>query len=354
MFILLLLFTSKLIAQKDSAKHKHILIFPVIARSIETSWSFGLAGSSTFHLSKFDSATRTSNIQSILLYSLKKQFIAAITGSIYFKNEEYILHEQLSYSSFPDKFWGIGKYTSGKPEDYKFNQYYIYLHLMKNLGNKLFAGLLFEFQNVLEVDYVKGGLFDQQNIVGRTPYKVSGLGLSFTFDNRNNAFAPDKGYFAQLYFNHFDKGFGSNYNYTNLVVDCRKFISIYKKQVLALQAFSFTNFGDEIPLRSLATFGGANLMRGYYAGRYRDKQQFIFQTEYRIPISKRLGAVAFYSLGDVGNSLHEFAIKDLKYAYGGGLRIALNKSEKLNLRLDYGIGQGKKNNGFYLQLGESF
>ena len=39
--------------------------------------------------------------------------------------------------------------------------------------------------------------------------------------------------------------------------------------------------------------------------------------------------------------------------YGGGLRIALNQTERLNLRLDYGIGAGKSN-GFYLQLGEAF
>ncbi len=42
----------------------------------------------------------------------------------------------------------------------------------------------------------------------------------------------------------------------------------------------------------------------------------------------------------------------LKYSYGGGLRVMLSKSEKLNLRLDYGIGE--QSSGFYFQLGEAF
>ena len=354
-FIVLLFFCVELHAQKDTIRTKHILFFPVISKSIETSWSLGLAGSSTFHLAKFDSLTRTSNLQSVLLYSLKKQFVAAINGTIYSKGEEYILHEQFSYSSFPDKFWGLGNQSADNlAEDYTFKQCYVYLHLMRNLGNNLFAGLLFEYQNVMEVDYLKGGLFDQQNIAGRTPYKVAGLGLSFTYDNRNDAFAPDKGYFAQFYFNHFDHGFGSDFTYTNFIVDLRRYFRIYQKQVLALQVYSFTNAGDEIPLRSLGSIGGANMMRGFYAGRYRDKQELIIQSEYRIPLKKRFSAVGFYSLGDVGNTIKDYSLSNIKYAYGAGLRIALNKSEKLNLRLDYGIGQGNHNKGFYLQLGEAF
>jgi len=353
--LILLSFKPALLAQKDSARSKHILLFPVVSKSIETSWSFGLAGASTFHISKLDTITRTSNMQSVVLYSLKKQFVAALNGTIYFHNEEYILHEQLSYSSFPDKFWGLGSESPDSAmEDYAFKQYYVYLHLMRNLGNNLFAGLLFEFQNLMEIDYKKGGIFDQQNIVGRDPYKVSGLGLSLTYDTRNDAFAPDRGYFAQTYFNHFDKSFGSTYNYTNLVVDLRTYFRFYKKQVLALQAYSFTNFGNEVPLRSLASLGGSNMMRGYYAGRFKDVQQLVFQTEYRMPVYKRIGAVVFYNFGTVGKTLNDISVNDLKYSYGAGLRIKLNKTERLNLRLDYGIGQGANNKGFYLQLGEAF
>lgn len=341
-------------AQKDSVKAKHLLILPVIARSIETGWSFGTVGAFTFHLSAKDTISRTSNLQLLLLYSTKKQLVTAINGSQYFHKEKYILNEQFSFSSFPDKFWGLGKNTTDSAEEpYKFNQYYVYLHLLRKVAPHLFIGILYEMQRVWKITYVPGGLFDQQQIVGRNGYSISGFGSSLTYDKRNNAFAPDKGFFGQLYFNHFDKFWGSDFNYTNIVLDLRKYIPVAAHQVLAFQLFSFNNTGKEVPIRSLASFGGANRMRGYYDGRYKDQQQLILQGEYRFPLYKRFGAVAFAGAGNVSRNFADYSLSDLKYSYGGGIRFALDKKEKLNLRVDYGMGQGK-NSGFYLQLGEAF
>jgi len=51
--------------------------------------------------------------------------------------------------------------------------------------------------------------------------------------------------------------------------------------------------------------------------------------------------------------LGDINFEHFKYSYGGGLRVALNQKEKLNLRLDYGLAKGGSQ-GFYLQLGEAF
>jgi len=342
-------------AQKDSVGRKgHLLILPVIARSIETSWSFGTAISGTFHINKNDSTIRTSNLQGLVLYSLKKQFIAAVNGTIYFPGEKYILSQQFSYSYFPDKFWGLGRFTPDSiAESYDFRQFYVYLHGQRSLARHLYIGAIYEYQRLLKVEYISGGLFDKQNIQGRHGYQVSGLGASLTYDTRNDAFAPDKGVFLQGSFNHFNNFLGSDFEYTNYVIDTRGFIKTYKNQVLALQAYAFLNNGD-VPLRSLASFGGANSMRGYYDGRYRDKDQVVLQAEYRMPVYRRLGAVVFGGIGNVSNNCDYIALEGLKYSYGGGLRIALTRSEKLNLRLDYGISRGARSKGFYFQLGEAF
>ena len=338
---------------KDTLHLKHILVFPVIARSIETDWSFGVAGSATVRLFKKDTMARTSNIQALALYSLKKQFVAAINGAIYFRKEKYVLNEQLSYSSFPDKFWGLGQNTNdSSEEDYSFKQYYIYLHLMRKVAPDWFIGGLFEFQNLMDVDYVKGGLYDTENIPGKNGYHVSGLGLSLTYDNRNDAFSPDKGSFIQFHFTHFNNVFGSSFNYTNWVIDARKYFKAYKNQVLAVQALWVGNEGNNVPIRSLASLGGSTNMRGYYEGRYRDKGKDVLQAEYRIPVYNRWGAVAFGSMGNVSSSIKDVTI-NCKYAWGAGLRFALNKNEKLNLRLDYGISS-EHTSGLYFQLGEAF
>ncbi|PWT78633.1 MAG: hypothetical protein C5B59_01360 [Bacteroidetes bacterium] len=342
-------------AQSDSTAKKHqFLVLPIVARSIETSWSFGAAVSSTFHIkSPTDTPTRTSNLQALGLYSLKNQLVFAINGSIYFPGEKNIIDQQISYSYFPDKFWGLGKNTPhSNEESYNYKQFYVYLHPKQKVGKGLFIGLRYEFQAVWAVEYDSGGIFDKEQILGRYGYIASGLGASFTYDTRNNAFAPDRGGMMQFYFNHFDNIFGSTYRYTNFVVDIREFFKLYKQQVLALQAYGFFNTG-EVPLRSLASIGGSNSMRGYYAGRYRDHNQFVLQAEYRVPVFWRFGCVAFTDIGNVGRTLGDLNFDYLKFSYGGGIRIALSKVERLNLRLDYGFGL-KGGSGFYFQLGEAF
>lgn len=339
--------------QADSAK-KSLLILPVITRSVETGFSFGAVGSSTFHYGKKDSLTRTSNQQAIVLYSLKKQLITALNGTIYFPREKFILNDQVSFSYFPDKFWGIGKYAPDSAEEsYIFKQCYVYLHFLAAVRKNLFIGILYEYQNLLKVDYTRDGLFDKQNVTGRHGYKVSGLGLSLTYDNRSNAFSPDKGAFVQLHASDFRHFLGSDYSFTAIVLDARKYIRTYKQQVLALQLYDQVNSGNNVPLRSMAALGGANSMRGLYSGRYRDNNQLVLQAEYRLPIAGRFGAVVFAGAGDVGHTATDYSLNNLKYSYGGGIRFAVDKKEKLNIRLDYGLA-GRGNNGLYFQLGEAF
>lgn len=337
----------------NKSQHKSLLL-PLVTKSIETNWSFGLASVTTLRLSKSDTTSRTSNVEAIALYSLRKQFIAVLNSNLYFKNEKYVLTSQVSYSSFPDKFWGLGNKTSSIAEEpYLFQQYYINAHLLRNMGNQFFIGAIADFQNVLNVEYERGGLFDKENIAGKDGYRSAGLGISFTYDRRNHAFTPNKGVFAQVFLTGYSKMFSSSYDFLTLAMDFRKYITVHKKQVLAIQAYTLNNIGKDIPLRNLASLGGANSMRGYYSGRFRDQDMMVLQTEYRLPVAGRFGLAFFASLGSVANKLSDYSIQGFKYSYGGGVRFALNKTERLNLRIDYGIGKGK-NNGLYFQIGEAF
>lgn len=353
--VLLLTISFSLKAQKDSIQKKiKIQLLPVLTHSVETGWATGALLSSTFRLKTKDTLTRTSGMQALLLYTFRKQFVGAINGAVYFPHEKYIANYQFSFSHFPDKFWGLGNNSPDSAEEpYTFEQAYVYLHLLRNIGSDFFIGALYEYQNLFKVDFLKDGLFDKQNVAGRYGYIISGIGASFTFDDRNNAFSPDRGNFAQFSFNHFDRVFGSDYYYTNYVIDIRKFWKIYRNNIIAFQLYNFINTGNEIPLRSLASLGGAYRMRGYYDGRYKDKNEMILQAEDRMHLIGRFGAVVFAGLGDVAHTPFNYQLNELKYSFGAGVRFALNKKEKLNLRLDYGFAKDG-NSGFYFQLGEAF
>lgn len=357
MLLLVISFLNLQAQQKDSTLTKnHLLAVPVISRSIETDWSFGAGGSYTFYTTrKKDSATRTSVINFLGSYSLRKQFIFLIRGPVFFPGEKYILNSNLSYSYFPDKFWGLGNgTTTPMAEDYDFRQYYIYLHAQRLLGRKFFAGISYEFQRVVDINVQQGGLFDVQDVKGRAPYQVSGIGASLSWDTRNNTFWPDKGHLLSVSATHFTSLLLSDHRYTNIVADARWFLRLNRKQIIALQAYGFFNTGTDVPIRSLASLGGADRMRGFFNGRYRDNDLLTIQAEYRLQLFRRWSAVAFTGAGDVNGKFSKPEWNRLKYSIGGGLRFATNKNERQHIRIDYGVGNGKGNYGLYLQFGEAF
>jgi len=119
--------------------------------------------------------------------------------------------------------------------------------------------------------------------------------------------------------------------------------------MLAFQYYGLFTFG-EVPYRNLAILGGSQMMRGYYAGRYRDKMFMGLQGEFRFPVYWRFGGAAFASAGQVAGET-PFNFKSIHYAAGAGIRFSVLPRENLNLRFD--VAYGDKVN-YYVVLAESF
>jgi hypothetical protein len=95
------------------------------------------------------------------------------------------------------------------------------------------------------------------------------------------------------------------------------------------------------------------MLRGYFAGRYRDNTFAMVQLEYRQFFWWKLGFVAFVGAGNVADEILNFGFSDLKYSYGAGLRLRFNEKQKVNLRVDMGFGNdGTK--GIYFGIEEAF
>lgn len=342
--------------QKDSTsntKRNRLLIFPITSRTPETNWAFGFAGAYIFHAhSRTDTVTRTSTIPFGGLYTLNKQVVLGLGANIFFPGEKYVLRMENSFSSFPDKFWGIGNHTAEDAlERYNFQQFYINPQLLRKVYRKFFLGINYEYQRVFDFHYQTGGVFDQQNVIGRYGSYASGLGLIITRDSRNNAYSPDQGSLLQLIYTNFNRYFGSQFNYAYVELDVRKFIPITPTQVLALQTFGTFTSGN-VPFRNLAVIGSPTVMRGYYSGRYRDKNLLAFQAEYRAHVWWRFGVVGFAGLGQVQDKIKDIRLDEFKYSVGGGVRLALLQKERFNLRFDYGFGN--QSQAFYVIVSEAF
>jgi len=79
-------------------------------------------------------------------------------------------------------------------------------------------------------------------------------------------------------------------------------------------------------------------MRGYYSGRYRDHNYAAAQIEYRKVFNRMFGLVIFAGAGEVASEIKQITFQELKPNGGVGFRIKMARSERVNLRMDTGLG----------------
>jgi outer membrane translocation and assembly module TamA len=123
-----------------------------------------------------------------------------------------------------------------------------------------------------------------------------------------------------------------------------------EKDVLATRLV-VRSASDEVPFFLLSTFGGKTDLRGYPAGRYRDRSMFALQAEYRWQMSDRWIFTGFAGVGEVANSFSEMG-ENLLPAVGIGARFLLSEKHKVGLSVD--IAAGNDGTEFYFGVGESF
>jgi outer membrane translocation and assembly module TamA len=338
----------------DTTKKVNFLAVPILFRTPETGWAYGLSSSASFKTSfKSDTLTRTSVIQLMGIFSQRQQNIQAIDATIYFPKESYILYFQSSHSYFPDNLWGIGQHTNNDAlERFASQQFFLTPHFKKRIWKRLFAGAIADYQNLININYQQNGVFDKEVVFGRSPYQILGLGLSLSYDTRNVAFWPTKGVFFQTQGVTYNSALVSDYDFTKWMMEFRFFKSIAKNHILAGQIHHVYNEGN-VPFRSLSSFGGANQMRGFYQGRFKDKSMYSVIVEYRPYLFWKLSACVFAGTGNVYSQFNQINLNQLKYSFGGGLRMAILEKEKLHLRVDYGYSDAY-NQGFYFTIGECF
>lgn len=110
-----------------------------------------------------------------------------------------------------------------------------------------------------------------------------------------------------------------------------------------------------VPFNNLALLGGESTMRGYYLGRYRDKNLLAAQAELRwLPFgfSKRLGGTLFGSLGTIAPTVSQLQLNQVRWAAGGGIRFLFFQKKDVYLRGD--LGFTREGTGLYFSLGEAF
>jgi hypothetical protein len=332
---------------------------PVIFYQPETGTGFGATAIYLFTL-KGDT-TRTENhrlfqssLSAVGIYTTKKQVITSLNAELFPGGGRYRILTGLAYIRFPNLFWGIGNDTpSAVEEDYTPVLVAANGEIQKEFAPRWYAGGFGQI-GIRELSTVEPeGLLDSGLVPGSEDGTVVTLGLLLTRDTRSSNTYPHWGSFHQLRASFSDGFFGSKYDFQTFTLDLRTYLRMPSASVLVLRGLGVAS-GDIPPFDLLPQLGGESLLRGYFAGRYRDRSLLAFQTEYRTPIWWRIGGTVFAAAGQVADDLGGVAFDRFHTSAGFGLRFQLDRQEELNIRMDFGWGFDIESSGFYLGFGEAF
>jgi hypothetical protein len=329
------------------------LALPIVFYSPETQAAAGIVGIYYFRLPGSLSTSRASNIKGDAIYTQLGQLFLQLQPQIYILNETYFIDADFSFIRFADKFWGIGNSTGWENEERYENEIVrVRLTVFRQLFPQLNIGIQYHNETFTMLSVVpNGALATDPSISGREGSKNTGIGLLLNYDSRDNPFSPTRGSFYQATLMNYNRGLGGNHDFWLYTFDARKFFALRAEEVLAVQGYLSFVPGDA-PFQMLPRLGGSARMRGFYEGRFRDKQLLVMQSEYRRPIVWRFGMAVFLGLGSVSGSFDEIALKRLKVAYGIGIRFAITPEERVFARIDFGKAAGIY--GFYIQVNEAF
>ena len=333
-------------------KKGSLVPLPLAFYSPETSLAFGGVLFNLFRTVPEDTLSKFSNVRTAIIFTLRSQLLIDVDHDIFTRDEQYRITGKFLYAKFPDFFYGIGNQTEEKDEElYNANNLNIKTQIMGQVFDNFYAGLIYNFYYLGNIEKKAGGILDTANIVGADGGISSGVGIIIQWDTRDFNLNSSRGHFIEIATRHYRNYLGSDFSYNIIELEALKFFTLAPKHVLGLQ-FQGRFSNREVPFQQLSLLGGDKLMRGYYRGRYRDKVLYAAQAEYRWQFYRRFGLVVFGGLGDVSEEFNSFDFSDVKPSYGFGLRYMILPKRKVNLRLDFGFG--KETQGIYINITEAF
>ena len=351
-------FIRKMFFEKDSSRRPSLVLVPVITSSPETGLELGGTALVSFYSDTTNKVTHVSKVSGYGTITTKSQTILTLSANYWSPGNKLHLSGSASYIYYPFEFWGIGNATRQVNEDNLIeHRSKINLESEKKYGDFLIGVVAGAFHYKFS-DSNPDGIFNTSpQVEDKNGGSTIFAGPSVIFDTRNNNTYTTKGTIVTAYLNVMQGVLGNN-NYEGAFfnIEYSGFFAFTKQLMLGFDVQEQSLLGGQSPFYLLPAMGSDEMMRGYYTGRFRDRNFIAGQTELRYRFADRFGVAAFAGTGEVFHT--NFVARDLKPDYGGGVRYFFDVQKALSIRMDYGVGEKRpgesRQSGFYVALGESF
>ena len=319
--------------------------------SATTGLGLGLLGTATYSADHTDPTLPRSNASVYSNMTTAGFFMVGLRGNHIFPHENFQLDYKVNLSTFSTSYWGMGYANADNDDnetDYRRNRINAMARFMVKLAPNTYIGPFVNYRvtQASDVNEDFSYLWQGQD---KTIHTYT-AGLSFTYDSRDFMLNASKGVFVQIDQTFTPRCFGNGkYNFSTTEATFATYGKLWKGAILAGELHGQFNYGH-IPWSQLATVGSNDRMRGYYEGRYNDKNVIEGQVELRQHIKGRNGVVAWVALA---NAFPDF--KNIAWRYtlpnaGVGYRWEFKK--RINIRVDYGFT--RNGGGFIFNINEAF
>jgi hypothetical protein len=308
-------------------------------------------------------STKNSTYSTELKFTQNKQIISQLLSNIWLKNNKFNINTNWSYLKFPQKDFGLG--TANNQLD-RFDQIdYSYLKLHQSIVKRIAPnwyigpGLNIDYRwNISDSSTLNKPLYGFAQYGPTRSSNSTGIILDLLYDSRTSIVNPitSSAYFNLSYRTNLPF-LGSNFALQSLTMDARKYIPLYRKNMLTFWTYNVFTLSGKAPYLDIpytASDRNSNTGRGFIQGRFRGEKLFFAESEYRFGITENgfIGAVVFANMLSVTEPL-KMGFQQIRTGYGAGIRIKLNKHSNTNVAIDYAFGQGGSQ-GIFMNLGEVF
>lgn len=304
--------------------------------SYSASTSFEIAGLvSGLYKSRYDSLTPRSDISIYAEGSVTGFYNFGIRGNHIFPADRMRIVYDGNFCHFPLKFWGIGYdngFNKANENKYTLLESAATMQFLWKLPHDIFLGPSVNFNYQKATKMQRPELWDGL----ATEVFSYGMGIVFSIDTRDLASNASNGYYVGLHQQFFPGFIGNRHAFSMTEVSMMYYRQLWSSGVLAARLHGAGAYGNP-PWGMLPTLDKGNAVRGYYEGRYRDKNEADIVVELRQHVWRRNGIVVWGGVGTVFSRFNQIGWDTLLPTYGIGYRWEFKK--KVNVRVDFGLGK---------------